>query len=173
MQGRGRLLTLNAWSSCVNGARGLRVVTSNEGLGCERVVYDSRSGAFIVACFDGSYTHIVTSSYSGSKLYRGLYRRKPISVRVGFNSYSVVFEDYRPIIIYGDNTVEIGIPLVATAYTGSSFYGVSSKWLVKVSGDGSYESLALLGDNYEFAGVSNSLPVFKGNGGSTGSREEH
>lgn len=92
---------------------------------------------------------------------------------MGFNSYSVVFEDYRPIIIYGDNTVEIGIPLVATAYTGSSFYGVSSKWLVKVSGNGSYESLALLGDNYEFAGVSNSLPVFKGNGGSTGSREEH
>ena len=85
-------------------------------------------------------------------------------MHAGFNSCSVVFDDYRSIIIYGDNPIEIGIPLAATAYTDSSFYGVSGKWLVKVSGDGSYEPLVLLGDNYEFAGVSNELPVFKGNG---------
>ena len=38
-------------------------------------------------------------------------------VHVGFNSYSVVFEDYRSIITYGDDAVEIGVPLVAVAYT--------------------------------------------------------
>jgi hypothetical protein len=53
-------------------------------------------------------------------------------VHVGFNSYSIVFEDYRSIITYGDNTVEIGVLLAATAYTGDSFYGVSGKWLVRV-----------------------------------------
>jgi len=148
----------------VKGPRGPRVVTSGEALDCEKVVYDSRPGAFIVACFDGSYTHVVTSSYSSSKLYRGLYRRKPSSVHAEFNSYSIVFDDYRSIIIYSDNPLEIGIPILATAYTGSSFYGVSGKWLVRVGGDGSYEPLVLLGDNYEFAGVSNGLPVFKGNG---------
>jgi hypothetical protein len=148
----------------VRGPKGLRVVTSSEALDCEKVVYDSRPGAFIVACFDGSYTHVVTSSYSSTKLHRGLYRRRPSSVYVGFNSYSVVFEDYRSIIIYSDNPLVIGIPLAATAYTGSSFYGVSGKWLVRVSSDGSYEPLVLLGDNYEFTGVSNGLPVFKGNG---------
>jgi hypothetical protein len=147
----------------VKGPRGLRVVASGESLDCERVVYDSRPGAFIVACFDGSYTHVVTSSYSSSKLYRDLYRRRPSSVHVGFNSYSIVFEDYRSIIIY-DSPVEIGIPLVAIVYTGSSFYGVSGKWLVRASGDGSYDPLVILGDSYEFAGVSNDLPVFKGDG---------
>jgi hypothetical protein len=35
---------------------------------------------------------------------------------------------------------------------------------VRVSGDGSYDPLVLLGDSYEFVGVSNSLPVFKGDG---------
>ena len=149
----------------VKGPRGLRVVASGESLDCERAVCDSRSGAFIVACFDGSYTHVVTSSYSSSKLYRDLYRRRPSSVHVGFDSYSVVFEDYRSIIIYGDSPVEIGISLAVTAYTGSSFYGVSGKWLVRASGDGSYDPLVLLGESYEFAGVSNGLPVFKGDGG--------
>jgi hypothetical protein len=148
----------------VRGPRGLRVVVGSESLDCEKIIYDSRPGAFIVACFDSSYTHVVTSSYSSSKLYRGLYRRKPSSVHAGFNSYSVVFDDYRSIIIYGDNPLEIGIPLAATAYTGSSFYGASGKWLVRVGGDGSYEPLVLLGDSYEFAGISNGLPVFKGNG---------
>jgi len=148
----------------LKGSRGPRVVTSSEVLDCEKVIYDSRPGAFIAACFDGSYTHVVTSSYSSSKLYRGLYRRKPSSVHVGFDSYSVVFEDHRSIITYSDNPVEIGIPLAAVAYTGSSFYGVSGKWLVRVGGDGSYEPLVLLGDSYEFAGISNGLPVFKGNG---------
>jgi len=148
----------------VKGPRGLRVVVGSESLDCEKIIYESRPGAFIVAYFDGSYTHVVTSSYSSSKLYRGLYRRKPSNVHAGFNSYSVIFEDYRSIIIYSDNPVEIGIPLAATAYTGSSFYGVSGKWLVRVAGYGSYEPLVLLGDNYEFAGVSNGLPVFKDNG---------
>jgi len=148
----------------LKGSRGPRVVTSSEALDCEKIVYDSRPGAFIVACFDGSSTSVITADYSGLRVHRGLYKRKPSSVYVGFDSYSVVFEDHRSIIIYSDNPVEIGIPILATAYTGSSFYGVSGKWLVKVSGDGSYEPLVLLGDNYEFAGVSNSLPVFKGNG---------
>jgi len=67
----------------VKGPRGLRVVASGESLDCEKVVYDSRPGAFIVACFDGSYTHVVTSSYSSSKLYRDLYRKRPSSVHVG------------------------------------------------------------------------------------------
>jgi hypothetical protein len=148
----------------VKGPRGLRVVTSSEALDCEKIVYDSRPGAFIVACFDGSSTSVITVDYSGLRVYRGLYRKKPVSVHVGFNSYSVVFEDYRSIIIYSDNPVEIGIPLAAIVYTGSSFYGASGKWLVKVGGDGSYEPLVLLGDNYGFAGVSNGLPVFNGNG---------
>jgi hypothetical protein len=148
----------------VKGPRGPRVITSSEALDCEKVVYDSRPGAFIAACFDGSSTSVITADYSGLRVHRGLYKRKPSSVHAGFNSYSIVFDDYRSIIIYGDNPLEIGIPLVATAYTGSSFYGVSGKWLVRVSGDGSYEPLVLLGDNYEFAGVSNGLPVFKGNG---------
>jgi hypothetical protein len=103
-------------------------------------------------------------NYSGLRVYRRLYRKKPVGVHAGFNSYSVVFEDYRSIIIYGDNPIEIGIPILATAYTGSSFYGVSGKWLVRVGGDGSYEPLVLLGDNYEFAGISNGPPVFNGNG---------
>jgi hypothetical protein len=148
----------------VKGPRGPRVVTSSEALDCEKIVYDSRPGAFIAACFDGSSTSVITTDYSGLRVYRGLYRKKPVSVHVGFNSYSIVFEDYRSIIIYGDNPIEIGIPLAAVAYTGSSFYGASGKWLVKVRGDGSYEPLVLLGDSYEFAGVSNGLPVFKGNG---------
>jgi len=42
-------------------------------------------------------------------------------VHVGFSSYSVVFEDYRSIITYGDDAVEIGASLVAVAYTGSGF----------------------------------------------------
>jgi hypothetical protein len=54
-------------------------------------------------------------------VYRRLYRKKTVSVHAGFNSYSVVFEDYRSITIYGDNPIEIGIPILATAYTGSSF----------------------------------------------------
>jgi hypothetical protein len=148
----------------VKGARGLRVATSREALDCERVVYDLRPGAFIVACFDGSSTSVITADYSGLRVYRGLYRRRPSSVHVGFNSYSIVFEDYRSIITYGDSAVEIGIPLATIAYTGSNFYGVSGKWLVRVSGDGSYDPLVLLGDSYEFAGVSNGLPVFKGDG---------
>jgi len=148
----------------VKGPRGPRVVTSSEALDCEKIVYDSRPGAFIATCFDGSSTSVVTTDYSGLRVHRGLYRKKPVSVHVGFNSYSIVFDDYRSIIIYGDNPVEIGIPLAAVAYTGSNFYGVSGKWLVRVGGDGSYEPLVLLGDSYEFAGVSNSLPVFKGNG---------
>jgi len=148
----------------VKGPRGPRVVTSSEALDCEKIIYDSRPGAFIATCFDGSSTSVITTDYSGLRVYRGLYKRKPSNVYVGFNSYSVVFDDYRSIIIYGDSPLEIGIPLAATAYTGSSFYGVSGKWLVRVGGDGSYEPLVLLGDNYEFAGVSNGLPVFKGNG---------
>jgi hypothetical protein len=148
----------------VKGARGLRAVASGEALDCEKVIYDSRPGAFIVTCFDSSSTSIITADYSGLRVYRGLYKRKPSSVHVGFNSYSIVFEDYRSIIIYGDNPVEIGIPILATAYTGSNFYGVSGKWLVRVGGDSSYEPLVLLGGNYEFAGVSNGLPVFKGDG---------
>ncbi|MEM3977874.1 MAG: hypothetical protein QXV47_06850 [Fervidicoccaceae archaeon] len=51
----------------------------------------------------------------------GLYRKKPVSVHAEFNSHSVVFEDYRSIIIYGDNPIETGIPILATAYTGISF----------------------------------------------------
>jgi hypothetical protein len=148
----------------VKGPRGLRVVTSSEALDCEKVVYDSRPGAFIATCFDGSSTNVITTDYSSLRVHRGLYKRKPSSVHAGFNSYSIVFDDYRSIIIYGDNPVENGIPLAATAYTGSSFYGVLGKWFVRVSGDGSYEPLVLLGDNYEFAGVSNGLPVFNGNG---------
>jgi hypothetical protein len=148
----------------LKGSWGLRVVTSSEALDCEKVAYDSRPGAFIVVCFDGSSTSVITVDYPGLRVHRDLYKRKPSSVYVGFNSYSVVFEDYRSIIIYGDNPIEIGIPILATAYTGSSFYGVSGKWLVRVGGDGSYEPLVLLGDNYGFAGVSNGLPVFNGNG---------
>jgi hypothetical protein len=74
--------------------RGLRVVTSSEVLGCEKIVYDSRPGAFIAACFDGSSTSVITVDYSGLRVYRGLYKRKSSSVHVGFDSYSVVFEDY-------------------------------------------------------------------------------
>jgi hypothetical protein len=148
----------------VKGVRGQRVVTGSEALDCEKVVYSSRPGAFIVACFDGSHTHVVASNYAGLKLYREAYRKKPNSVHVGFNSYSVVFEDYKSIVIYGDSQTEIGIPLVAVAYTGSAFYGVSGKWLVKMAGDGSYEPLVLLGENHVFSGVSNGLPVFKANG---------
>jgi hypothetical protein len=120
----------------VKGPRGPRVVTRSEALECEKVVYDSRPGAFIAVCFDGSSTSVITTDYSSLRAHRGLYRKKPVSVHVGFNSYSVVFDDYRSIIILSDNPLEIGIPLAATAYTGSSFYGVSGKWLVKVSGDG-------------------------------------
>jgi hypothetical protein len=105
----------------VKGSRGLRIITSSEALDCERVAYDSRPGAFIVVCFDGSSTSVITLNYSGLRVYRGLYRKKPVSVHAGFNSRSVVFEDYRSIIIYGDNPIEIGIPILATAYTGSSF----------------------------------------------------
>jgi hypothetical protein len=148
----------------VKGVKGQRVVTGSEVLDCEKAVYSSRPGAFIVACFDGSHTHVVASSYSGLKLYREAYRKKPNSVHVGFNSYSVVFEDYKSIVIYGDSQTEIGIPLVAVAYTGNNFYGVSGKWLVKMAGDGSYEPLVLLGENHVFSGVSNGLPVFKANG---------
>jgi hypothetical protein len=70
--------------------------------------------------------------YSGLRVYRGLYKRNPVSVHAGFNPYSIVFDDYRSIsiIIYGDNPVEIGIPPAAIVYTGSSFYGVSGKWPV-------------------------------------------
>jgi len=146
----------------VKGPRDLRAATSSEALDCERAVYDSRPGASIATCFDGSSTSVITLNYTGLRVYRGLYRKKPVSVHVGFNSYSVVFEDYRSIIIYGDNPIEIGIPILATAYTGSSFYGVSGKRLVRVDGDGSYEPLVPLGDNYEFVGVSNGLPVFEG-----------
>jgi hypothetical protein len=148
----------------VKGVKGQRVVTGSEVLDCEKAVYGSRPGAFIVACFDGSHTHVVASSYSGLKLYREAYRKKPSSAHVGFNSYSVVFEDYKSIVIYGDSQIEIGIPLAAVAYTGSAFYGVSGKWLVKMAGDGSYEPLVLLGENHVFSGVSNGLPVFKANG---------
>ena len=148
----------------VKGPRGLRVATNREALDCERVVYDSRPGAFIVACFDGSSTSVITADYSSLRAYRGLYRRRPSSVHMGFSSYSVVFEDYRSIIIHGGDAVEIGVPLVAVAYTGGSFYGVSGKWLVRASGDGSYDPLVLLGGGYEFAGVSSGLPVFKGDG---------
>jgi len=148
----------------VRGPRGLRVVAGGESFDCEKAIYESKPGAFVVACYDGSSTSVVMASYTGLRVYRDLYRRRPSGVHVGFNSYSVVFEDYRSIITYGDNAVEIGIPLATTAYTGDSFYGVSGKWLVKVSGDGSYDPLVLLGDSYEFAGVSNGLPVFKGDG---------
>ncbi|ADG91149.1 hypothetical protein [Thermosphaera aggregans] len=116
----------------VKGPRGPRVVTSSEVLDCEKIAYDSRPGAFVAACFDGSSTSVITADYSGLRVHRGLYRKKPVSVHVGFNSYSVVFEDYRSIIIYGDNPLEIGIPLAAIVYTGSSFYGVSVKWPVGV-----------------------------------------
>jgi hypothetical protein len=101
----------------VKGSRGLRIITSSEALDCERVAYDSRPGAFIVVCFDSSSTSVITLNYSGLKVYRRLYRKKTVSVHAGFNSYSVVFEDYRSIIIYGDNPIEIGIPILATAYT--------------------------------------------------------
>jgi hypothetical protein len=107
----------------VKGPRGPRVVTSREALDCEKVVYESKPGGFIAACFDGSSTSVITLNYSGLRVYRGLYRKKPVSVHVGFNSYSVVFEDYRSIIIYSGNPIEIGIPLAAVAYTGSNFYG--------------------------------------------------
>jgi hypothetical protein len=148
----------------VKGPRGLRVVAGGESFDCEKAIYESKPGAFIVACYDGSSTSVVTANYTGLRVYRGLYRRRPSSVHAGFNSYSIVFEDYRSIITYGDSAVEIGIPLATIAYTGSNFYGVSGKWLVRVSGDGSYDPLVLLGDSYEFAGVSNGLPVFKGDG---------
>ena len=99
----------------VKGPRGFRVVTSSEALDCEKVVYDSRPGAFIATCFDGSSTSVITVDYSGLRVYRGLYRKKPVSVHVGFNSYGVVFEDYRSIIIYGDNPIEIGIPSISNS----------------------------------------------------------
>jgi len=111
--------------------------------------------------------------YSGLRVYRGLYRRKPSSVHAGFNSYSVVFDDYRSIIIYGDNPLEIGIPLAATAYTGSSFYGVSGKWLVRVGGDGSYEPLVLLGITTSLQGFPTAYQSSRVMGGSTGLRVVH
>jgi len=39
-------------------------------------------------------TTIITSNYSGLRVHRGLYKRKPSSVHMGFDSYSVVFENY-------------------------------------------------------------------------------
>ncbi len=54
-------------------------------------------------------------NYSDLRVYRGLYRKKPVGVHVGFNSYGVVFEDYRSIIIYGDNPIEIGIPSISNS----------------------------------------------------------
>jgi hypothetical protein len=60
-------------------------------------------------------TSVITLNYSDLRVYRGLYRKKPVGVHVGFNSYSVVFEDYRSIIIYGDNPIEIGIPSISNS----------------------------------------------------------
>jgi len=116
----------------VKGPRGPRVGTSSETLDCEKIIYESRPGAFIDACFDGSPTSVITVDYSGLRVYRGLYRRNPVSVHEGFNPCSAVFDDYRSIsiIVYGDNPFEIGIPLAAIVYTGSSFYGISGKWPV-------------------------------------------
>jgi intergrase/recombinase len=60
-------------------------------------------------------TSVITLNYSDLRVYRGLYRKKPVGVHVGFNSYGVVFEDYRSIIIYGDNPIEIGIPSISNS----------------------------------------------------------
>jgi hypothetical protein len=144
----------------VKSLKGPSVVTSNEVFECETALYDSRPGAFIAACFEGSYTHVVVADYSGLKTYRELYKRKPSSVHVGFNSYSVVFDDYRSILLYHGGSLAIGIPLSIIAYIGDYLYGLSGRWLVRVKVDGSYEPLVLLREGYGFAGASSGLPVF-------------
>jgi len=143
------------------GARGPRVVSGEEVFECEKVVYEKRPGAFILACHDGAYTHVVTASYYGLQVHRELYKKKPSSVHIGFNSYSVVFEDRRSIIIYADTPIPMGIPVTALARAGDYFYGASGNWLIRVRSDGSYEPLVLLGEGYGFAGVSSGLPVFR------------
>jgi len=145
----------------VKSVKGLRVVAGGEVFECERVIYDSRPGAFIAACYDGSYTHVVVADYSGLKVHRELYRRKPRSVIIGFSSYSIVLEDHRSILLYPGGPVVIGIPLSIIAYVGDYLYGLSGRWLVRVKTDGSYGPLVLLKDKYEFVGASSGLPVFK------------
>ena len=139
--------------------KGYKVFTSSEILECERVVYASTPGAFIVACYEEPGTHVVTANYTGVFIFRDAYSgKRPLSAHIGFNSYSVVFEDKRSVVIRGSSLVEIGVPVVAVAHTSEAIYGLSGKWLVKITGD--YKPLVALDIEPVFVGVSGGLPVF-------------
>ena len=143
----------------VKAPRGYRVVTASEAFDCESVVYAKIPGAFIVACYDGSSTHMITANYTGVFVFRDVYSgKKPTSAHIGFDSHSVVFEDKRSIVIRGNSLIEIGVPVVAIAYTGEAVYGLSGKWLVKITQD--YKPLVALDVEPGFIGVSGGLPVF-------------
>ena len=143
----------------VKTSKGYKTITSSEVLDCERAVYATIPGAFIVACYEGPATHVVTANYTGVFVFREAYSKKrPVSTHIGFNSYSVVFEDKRSVVIRGNSLVEIGIPLIAVAHTSEATYGLSGKWLVKITQD--YKPLVALDVEPKFIGVTGGLPVF-------------
>jgi len=138
-----------------------RVITRDEVFAGATLATDSRPGAFVVAVYDGSRTHVVLASYEDYAVYRDAYEAKPVKCSLGFRIATCVFSDGRSLIIRGGDAFEAGFPAEAVANTPRGPLLRSGEWLLYADEE---DLKPLLKSRARFAGFIHGLPAFREGG---------
>jgi hypothetical protein len=129
---------------------------------CNEAKYVSIPGAFTATCFNGKHANVVITSYNGLLYAESVYKRKPVSISIGYKAVSIIFDDGKSVIIsYPNKIIELGMPIEVLCLTPrEEALALSKNTIVEVSSEET-RPLVVVNEKPIFKGFLYALPLFQ------------